>query len=99
VTAIRRQEFAARIPFRWTRPMAGFALAVGLYIAASTIRTIVEVAVLNDPALVDSGFDLTLDLDETAPRPQTVRLCLWTDDLVYGRRLVHYATQPDLCPS
>jgi hypothetical protein len=56
-------------------------------------------ATMNDPGLVDSGFTITLDLDASATRPGKVRLCVWTVDSVYGRHLLQYPTQPDLCPS
>jgi hypothetical protein len=39
-----------------------------------------------------------LDLDVSLPPPDTIKLCVWTDDTEFGRHLQGIPSQPGLCP-
>jgi hypothetical protein len=56
---------------------------------------------LKDDRLARSGFQLHLRLDEARPMPSVIRLCLWTEDPVFGRRRLNYNDHRewDSCPA
>ncbi|MDR3562447.1 MAG: hypothetical protein P4N59_13580 [Negativicutes bacterium] len=52
----------------------------------------------NDLRLADAGFSVRLEVDPASVRPKNVRLCVWTDDPVFGSHLLRGPFHPDLCP-
>lgn len=53
---------------------------------------------MQDPRLIASGFLLTIHLKPGDPIPQRPRLCVWTDDGIFGRHLLADIHNPGLCP-
>jgi 4-amino-4-deoxy-L-arabinose transferase-like glycosyltransferase len=47
------------------------------------------VAVMKDPRLADSGFELNICIDRSKPMPKVRRACLWTEDPAFGRQITH----------
>jgi alginate O-acetyltransferase complex protein AlgJ len=56
------------------------------------------VADLHEQRLKDSGLRVRLYLDKTRPLPDVPRLCLWTDDLTFGRRAIRLVDHREWCP-
>lgn len=57
------------------------------------------VSAIGDPQLVTAGIMATLDLDESLPLPDKMKLCVWTDDPEFERHLLVIPSQPWLCPA
>jgi len=57
-----------------------------------TIRTASRpdvVTELKDQRLANSGFELIVQVNKAVPRPESEKVCLWTDDPEFGRRRLH----------
>ncbi len=44
------------------------------------------VTAMNNSRLANSGFEVTIRLDADKPKPDTGRVCIWTEDPELGRR-------------
>ena len=53
---------------------------------------------MQDPRLATSGFLLTIALKPDVLIPERPRLCVWTDDETFGRRLLADVHHPEYCP-
>ena len=47
------------------------------------------VAAMKDPSLGNAGIEIRLALESIPQKKGRRRLCIWTDDLKYGRRLLY----------
>ena len=47
------------------------------------------VAAMKDPSLGNAGIEIRLALQSVSQKKDRRRLCIWTDDLKYGRRLLY----------
>jgi hypothetical protein len=47
------------------------------------------VAAMKDPSLGNAGIEIQLALEPVPQKKDRRRLCIWTDDLKYGRRLLY----------
>jgi hypothetical protein len=52
---------------------------------------------LHDRRLASAGIRVKLDLDESLPLPDRIKLCVWTDDPEFGGHLLAISSQPWLC--
>jgi hypothetical protein len=78
---------------RWQPALGGSRLRVNtnLPIERTKIAVVPRLDVAKDTGdsrLAESGFILTLYLDETKPQPEKNVICLWTDDPVYGTKRI-----------
>jgi hypothetical protein len=49
----------------------------------------------HDDRLLRSGFRLRIKADPSRPRPDRIRLCVWTDDPVFGSLRLNYRNHQD----
>jgi len=71
----------------------------GMTVTGAARPDVVEAT--QDSRLAQSGFQLRLHVDPARPAPETIRLCVWTEDPVYGRRRLNYSNHRewDSCPT
>jgi alginate O-acetyltransferase complex protein AlgJ len=89
----------------WLPTQAGANLKINTNLAVDDLSLELRdssdvVAALQDSRLGRSRFVLRLFLKHDQPRPQAIRLCLWTEDPVYGSVRPFFNTQAewDSCP-
>ncbi len=56
------------------------------------------VTALHDARLTDAGFIAVLTLAPGAALPRPIRLCVWSEDPVFGRHLLRPRSHPEFCP-
>ena len=54
---------------------------------------------MGDSRLANAGIMVKLELNESLPLPDRMKLCIWTDDPKFGRHLLATPSQPWLCPA
>ena len=57
------------------------------------------VSAMKDPSLGNAGFEIRLALQSLPQKGGRSRLCIWTDDLKYGRRLLYDVASAEGQPS
>jgi len=85
-----------------TQPEPSLMIDTNLLIMGHSTLQVIDrpdvVAALHDKRLKHSGLSVSLYLDKTKPLPDVPRLCLWTDDLRFGRHAIRLVDHHEWCP-